>query len=378
MPVAVVDFFSGCGGASAGLQAAGMQIVLGLDNDPDAATTFRANFPDATFINQDIREVATETLRPLLERHAGQPLLFSGCAPCQPFSRQNRGRSDGDERAFLIAEFGRFVTAYQPHFIFVENVPHGPQQPRQLDQPLRLPQPFQDFIDLLTTLGYQHVLRRICAQEYGVPQRRERLVLVASRFGKPLFPEPTHGPGAPNPTYGSVWEWIGDLPPIAAGEEHPLIPNHRSSNLSPLNMRRIQAISEGGSRRDWPDELRLNCHRGTYGGHSDVYGRLRKDQPASGLTTRCISLSNGRFGHPTQDRALSVREAACLQTFPRQFIFHGSLNAMARQVGNAVPVLLAQRFGECFLRTLELEVGAEEVESDTQEISHIDDSGGVG
>lgn len=351
--IKAVDFFSGCGGVSAGLRAAGIEILAGLDSDPEAARTFRANFPEAAFIERDIRQVPTEALRPLLAPYVNQPLLFSGCAPCQPFSRQNRWRSDTDERALLIAEFGRFVSAYHPRLVFVENVPHGPQQSLRLDQPFRLPQPFRAFIDSLEALGYKYVLRRICAQDYGVPQRRERVVLIANLPDTPYFPDPTHGPGRQNPSYSSVWEWIGDLPALAAGEESMDIPNHRASGLSPLNLRRIRATPEGGSRKDWPEDLQLPCHRRGYVGHSDVYGRLRKDLPASGLTTRCISLSNGRFGHPVQDRALTVREAACLQTFPREFVFHGSMNGMARQVGNAVPVLLAQRFGECFVRTVE-------------------------
>jgi DNA (cytosine-5)-methyltransferase 1 len=234
----------------------------------------------------------------------------------------------------------------------VENVPHGPRQANQVNQSLKLPKQFREFLTLLEAHGYQYILRSICAQDYGVPQRRERVVLAAGRPNAPLFPEKTHGPGTQTPSYSAVWDWIGDLPPLAAGEEHASIPNHRAAGLSPLNLRRIQATPEGGSRMGWPEDLRLRCHPEGYEGYTDVYGRLRHDLPASGLTTRCISLSNGRFGHPTQHRALSVREAACLQTFPRHFIFHGSLNSMARQIGNAVPVLLATHFGNCFLQSL--------------------------
>ena len=120
--------------------------------------------------------------------------------------------------------------------------------------------------------------------------------------------------------------------------------------LSELNMRRIRATPVGGDRRDWPSELVLDCHRKEGAGYVDVYGRMRWDAPATGLTTKCFSLSNGRFGHPEQDRAISVREAACLQTFPRRFVFDGTLYSMGRQVGNAVPFLLARRFGDEFVR----------------------------
>jgi DNA (cytosine-5)-methyltransferase 1 len=149
--------------------------------------------------------------------------------------------------------------------------------------------------------------------------------------------------------YSKVREWISDFPPIGAGETHSTIPNHRAAGLSEINLERISVLKEGEDRMHWPEHLKLKCHSNGYGGHTDVYGRMRWDAPATGLTTRCVSLSNGRFGHPTQNRAISIREAACLQTFPRDFIFEGSLAEMARQIGNAVPVILAERFGRNFV-----------------------------
>ena len=197
--------------------------------------------------------------------------------------------------------------------------------------------------------GYHSTAGIIESQKYGVPQRRRRLVLLASRYAKINLPEPTHGPGSET-SYSTVRDRIGHLPPIAAGETHPYVPNHRAANLSQLNLRRIKATPPEGSRTDWPEELHLACHtkRG-YSGHTDVYGRMKWNSTATGLTTRCISLSNGRYGHPEQHRAISVREAASLQTFPEDFIFHGSLNSQARQIGNAVPVLLAEKFGKHIL-----------------------------
>lgn len=138
------------------------------------------------------------------------------------------------------------------------------------------------------------------------------------------------------------------MPPIAAGEVHPVIPNHWAAKLSEKNLLRIQNTPEGGDRRHWPNNLKAGCHL-NYNGHSDVYGRMKWDAPASTLTTKCISYSNGRFGHPDQNRAISVREAARLQTFPDNFIFKGSLISCARQVGNAVPPLMAQRISESFI-----------------------------
>lgn len=349
MPVKVVDFFSGCGGTSAGLRTAGLDIILGLDKDSDAANTYRFNFPEAAFVEADIRRLPVEALEPYLEDHLGHTLLFSGCAPCQPFSRQNRRGNDKENQASLLYEFLRFVEYYVPDFVFVENVPRLDRATAEGDR-----QVFADFVESLDNLGYCSSHGVVRAQDYGVPQRRERLVLVGSFGPRVTFPSKTHGPDTLHAEYATVWEWIGDLPAIGAGEEHSEVPNHRAANLSELNMQRIRATPVGGGRRDWPEELRLECHSKGYQGHTDVYGRMHKYRPASGLTTRCISLSNGRFGHPEQDRAISVREAACLQTFSRDFLFHGSLASMARQVGNAVPPLMAQRFGEWVVRNLEV------------------------
>lgn len=355
MPIKVVDFFSGCGGTSAGLRAAGMDIILGLDNDPSAAETFEENFPEAEFEPRDIRHLSAEALEPYLERHLGHTLLFSCCAPCQPFSKQNTVRKKDDDRVPLLLEFLRFVEYYVPDFVFVENVPNLGKATTEGERRI-----FADFVELLNALGYGTSYGVVRAQDYGVPQRRARLVLVAGFGRSTTFPPETHGPDTPHPEYAKVWDWIGGLPAIRAGEEHPSVLNHRAAKLSELNLRRIQATPVGGGRRDWPKELHLECHSKEYQGHTDVYGRMHKDRPASGLTTRCISLSNGRFGHPEQDRAISVREAACIQTFPQSFLFHGNLNSMARQIGNAVPPLLAQRFGEYFIQSLETN-GAREI-----------------
>jgi DNA (cytosine-5)-methyltransferase 1 len=349
MPAKVFDFFSGCGGTSAGLRQSGMDIVFALDVDEDSAATFQKNFPDATFINEDIRQVQTDRLEALIAQCEDQPLVFAGCAPCQPFSVQNRARKNKDKldaRINLLSEFGRFVTRFLPDYVLVENVPG--LQTKMGDEG-----PFKEFVTLLSELGYAYEARVVRSQDYGVPQRRARLVLIASRHGAIDLPPPTHGLNATPPQpYANAWDAIRHLPPLEAGERHETVFNHVSAALSELNLKRIRATPEGGDRRNWPSNLLLECHkrvdaRGTGANvHMDVYGRIRKDQPASGLTTRCISLSNGRFGHPEQDRALSVREAAYLQTFEHDFVFVGTANSTARQVGNAVPVLMAQRIGD--------------------------------
>jgi DNA (cytosine-5)-methyltransferase 1 len=341
MKIKVFDFFSGCGGTSAGLQAAGMEIVFGLDVDPDAAATFRWNFPQAQFLQTDLTRLRANRLQSLVSSHRSGPILFCGCAPCQPFSKQNSHRRVTDNRIPLLSHFGRLVRYFRPEFVLVENVP-GLQAISQE------PGPLPGFANLLHKLDYQVVMGTIDCCDYGVPQKRQRFVLLASNIGNIGLPPKTHGLAVGEARFSTVGEWIADLPPIEAGQECESVPNHRAAGLSPMNLRRIRATPPGGSRLDWPSKLTLACHAG-HTGHTDVYGRLRMDQPASALTTRCISLSNGRFGHPVQDRALSVREAASLQTFGRDFRFFGSLNSMARQIGNAVPTLLARCLGECFV-----------------------------
>ncbi len=336
--VDVVDFFSGCGGTSAGLEQAGMRILLGIDKDEDAAATYCENFPEAAFVCRDIRQVFTWELERYLSRAREQPVLFTACAPCQPFSKQSRGKSKADERAVLLDELHRFIRRFRPEYVFLENVP-GIQRFDPTDGPLGR------FRRLLEGLGYCIASDVINSSDYGVPQTRRRFVLAASLFGRIDLPDATHGTAENKAPHATVWDWIGDLPAIPAGGGSDAVPNHYCAGLSPLNLERIANTPEGGDRRDWPQDLILPCHE-DHAGHTDVYGRLQRDQPASTLTTRCISLSNGRFGHPIQDRALSVREAACLQTFPRDFVFSGSLASMAIQVGNAVPVLLARRVGE--------------------------------
>lgn len=322
-----------------------MNIVLGLDFDSGAARSFTHNFPNAEFLREDITTIDVRRIERYVASCGDHPILFSGCAPCQPFSKQRTKDGRPVKGKNLLDEFGRFVQAYRPHFVFCENVP-GLQTVPGVG-------PFRRFTSLLTRLGYHFVHDIVDSQAYGVPQKRRRLILLASRIGPIALPRPTHGNGADR-SYSTVWEWIGDLPRLRAGETNRRDPMHRSSILSPLNLERIKATPPGGTRRSWPDRLVLRCHRNLPNtrseGHTDVYGRLRRDAPASAMTTRCTSLSNGRFGHPRQHRAISLREAACLQTFPRHFVFHGNFISMARQVGNAVPVLLAKRLGSRFVQ----------------------------
>lgn len=345
MKVKVFDFFSGCGGASHGFRDADMDIAFALDCDLDSQRSYETNFPSTHFEPRDIEEVPIGRVRSLVLRKKPNPVLFSGCAPCQPYTRQNtkRPRRSDDDRVPLLSRFGRFVAACKPDILFVENVPG-------LQKLSRRNQPFGGFLQILRKANYYFDYRAVRMMSYGIPQSRRRLILVGSRHGPIDLPQETHGPGTTNP-YETVRDWIGSLPPIAAGEEHETILDHRAARLSGRNLERIRATPPGGGHKDWPRRLRLNCHE-RIGGYSDVYGRMLWDRPATGLTTRCISYSNGRFGHPEQDRAISIREAACLQTFPLDFQFRGSMSSIARQIGNAVPAKLTASFGEHFKKHL--------------------------
>lgn len=338
-PVLVFDFFSGCGGTSQGFKQAQMDIVLGIDYDKDACQSFKLNFPDAKVINDDIHNIPTNTLKEEVELAQSKGfVLFSGCAPCQPFSQQNKNKLATDPRRSLLIEFGRFVREFKPDLLFVENVP-GMQKVGEL------PTPFNDFLNMLKNLNYSYEFKIVSALWFGVPQNRKRLVLIAAKNFKISFPLEQK---IKNSKFSTVRDWIHNLPPIEAGEKHSEIEDHHASKLSSMNLERIKHTKEGGGKETWPAHLQLNCHK-QYKGHSDTYSRMAWDKPASVLTTRCTSYSNGRYGHPEQNRAISIREAALLQTFPMNYKFFGNQNSRAKQIGNAVPPLMAQKIGEYFI-----------------------------
>lgn len=328
-----------------------MNIRFGLDLEPEAAATYRANFPEAAFVERDIRAVTPREVTALLPRTPQNKLLVSACAPCQPYTNFHRKSSCRRLDRTLLLMLIDFIAALNPDYVFVENVPGLQQVPAGST--------FNRFVAALRRMGFMVDWKVVDCQEYGVPQRRRRLVLLASQSGPIAVPSPTHGECEGMPVPATVWDWIGDLAPIGHGEVHESIPNHQSSRLTDLNLRRIRATPVGGGRADWPEELKLACHA-NHRGHSDVYGRMHKNGPAPVLTTKCTSLSNGRYGHPEQDRPISVREAACLQTFPRDFLFTGGIKSATRQVGNAVPVLLAQAVGHAIGRHSETHSAAEE------------------
>lgn len=342
-----VDFFCGGGGMTHGLLDAGIQVLAGIDSNPNCRETYENNNHNE-YIECDICELTPKQLVdkfPKLKEKDN--VMLVGCAPCQPFSVLRREEFDENgtpiphKSVNLLTEFGRFVKAIKPAHVMVENVPGLKGKGNDV---------LESFKSMLTQEGYEWDEKILYAKDYGVPQNRRRYILIASRIFKPAIPTATHGNKPNLMPYCTVHQFIAKYPAIAAGEVHPTVPNHRCANLSEVLLRRIKATPhDGGSRTDWPDNLVLKCHK-TFKGHTDVYGRMKWDEPSPTLTVKCFSLSNGRFGHPEQDRAISLREAAALQTFDDDYVFYGSIQEIGKQIGNAVPVLLAKVMGDYVLK----------------------------
>ncbi|MXX99613.1 MAG: DNA cytosine methyltransferase [Chloroflexi bacterium] len=333
-PKTAVDLFCGCGSVSKGLQLAGFNVQAAVDNDPTACSTYRSNHPDVILFERDIRDICpTEMLRIL--GGSGVDLLAI-CAPCQPFSSHGNRDAD-DDRTRLILESIRFAEILRPKLVFFENVPgiFAPRFERLLGQ----------LAAGLNSIGY--VLgrpKKLDAARFGVPQRRVRYFMLA-RIGRPP-------PELPDMTMNdpvSVAEAIGDLNPLESGQSDIADVLHFARNHREIAIRRMRHIPKnGGSRNSLPRRLQLACHR-SHRGHPDVYGRMRWEDVAPTLTTGCTDLTRGRFGHPRDDRAITLREAARLQTFPDDYLFRGSAKHVATQIGNAVPVKLVAALGPTLL-----------------------------
>ena len=341
--VEAVDLFCGVGGLTSGLLSAGVRVVAGIDVDKACCFPFEANHAGARFIEQDVSSVTGDQLRSLWS--PGVVRLLAGCAPCQPFSSYARGKGIGHAKWGMLGQFARLIKEAQPDLVTMENVPGLQRQ-----------EPFQHFLETLKQCGFHVSYGVLNAAEYGVPQRRKRLVLLAAKHGPIALPKPTH-PGKDNLV--TVRKAIGDLPKLQHGRASKEDVIHRAASLSPLNLKRIRASKPGGTWRDWPVELVATCHTKESGKHSGgVYGRMMWDSPAPTMTTLCNGFGNGRFGHPEQNRAISLREAAIFQSFPKGYIFTEpgqvvSVKTVARLIGNAVPPKLAEAVG----RQLLLDVG---------------------
>lgn len=338
--IKAIDLFCGVGGLTCGLQKAGIPVVAGFDLDSTCEYAYTYN-NSGRFIKKSVDEVAGEEIQHLYGD--AQVKVLVGCAPCQPFSRHQKDKHHRSKHKDwrLLYQFGRIVKECNPDIVSMENVPE-----------LAHEKVFIDFVEILRAEGYQVTYAVVNAADYGVPQRRKRLLLLGARDGEIHLLPPTHS----RPV--TVAEAIGALPPVRAGEICVTDALHRSANLSDVNMERMKHSHPGGTWRDWPESLRLPCHRKEKGAtYSSVYGRMRWDAPAPTITTQFTIFGTGRFGHPAQDRALTLREGAILQTFPSDYAFIDPNNVLpfskiARQIGNAVPPRLGEIIGKSILNFL--------------------------
>jgi len=335
--VYAIDLFCGAGGLTHGLMRAGVNVRLGVDIDPACAYPYIAN-NSAKFLLKSVEELEASELKRHYRKNGIK--LLAGCAPCQTFSTYNQKATETDRRWWLLLQFSRLVGELSPDLVTMENVP------RLVEQNV-----FAEFVSNLEANGYSVAYQVVNCAEYGVPQQRNRLVLLASKLGPITLLSPQQFGKKPKTVKGA----IGDLPPLEAGTSHPEDPLHQCSALSEINMRRIKASQPGGTWRDWPRELVADCHKKSSGKtYPSVYGRMTWNNPAPTMTTQFFGFGNGRFGHPEQNRAISLREGAILQSFPPDYKFIRPddpvcMKSIGRLIGNAVPVTLGEVIGASLL-----------------------------
>lgn len=333
-----IDLFCGAGGLTHGLLRAGINVLAGVDLDPECRWAYEKN-NNATYIHSDITNVSGKDLKRLWPEKGVK--LLAGCAPCQPFSSYRKGKhSTADDKWKLLYEFGRLVKESQPDLVTMENVPQ-----------LKKHTVFHDFVDFLKGEGFHVWFDVVNCQKYGIPQKRQRLVLLASRLAPIKLVDPTHD----SDDFVTVKQAIGHLPRLLAGQASKNDSLHVSQGLSELNLERIRQSKPGGTWRDWEENIVAECHKKDSGkSYLSVYGRMKWDEPAPTMTTLCFGYGNGRFGHPVQNRAISLREAAIFQSFPENYTFVQPgekirFATIGRLIGNAVPVRLGEVVGQSFV-----------------------------
>lgn len=330
--VKVVDLFCGVGGLTHGFIKESLNVVAGYDIDADCKYAYESNNA-SEFIKKSITDVTGEEIS---EKLSGADVkILIGCAPCQPFSTYSYKNQD-PKKVNLLLEFARLIEEVKPDIVSMENVP------RLIE--FKGGSIFEKFLEILKAFGYEVSYKIVNCPEYGIPQHRKRLVLLASKLGKIELIKETHT----EKTFKTVKDAIGKMPLLESGEVSPKDSLHRAAKLSDLNLKRIRQSKPGGTWKDWDEDLRLKCHQKSSGEtYVSVYGRMSWEKPAPTMTTHCMGIGNGRFGHPEQDRAISLREAALIQTFPKtyKFVKKGKpfkVKRISTQIGNAVPVKLGQ------------------------------------
>lgn len=347
----VIDLFSGCGGSAAGFQKAGFPIKVAVDIDKNASESFKINFPGAKVFTDDISCLSGKELLKAGNFKNGKDVILIACPPCQGFSNARRSSERlNDPRNRLVYEFLRVVEEIKPYAFVLENVPGLAQS---IGEPI-----FTQIIQKLNNLGYNTVHDVVNTADYGIPEKRKRLVVIGTRDPKLrlTFPPKTNADPmiiSELPAWNTVRKAISDLPSINAGQKSEKDKMHVAASLSETNLKRMeQTPHDGGNRLSWSQDLILKCHK-NFNGHTDVYGRMKWDSPSPTITGGCAMLSKGRFGHPEQNRAISLREAARIQTFSDDFKFVGNFGQIAKQLGNAVPPLLGEIIAKTLIKSID-------------------------
>lgn len=325
--IVAIDLFCGAGGLTRGFLEAGIQVLAGIDVDSNAKKAYEIN-NRVPYIQEDISKITTKRIKDIFSQSKNSIKILAGCAPCQPFSNINKKDIKTDSRRTLLDEFGRLVNGVKPHIVLMENVPGITK---------KSPEVLQRFLSILTQNNYKYDYKVLNAKNFGVPQNRNRFILLASRIKAftPNLKETT------TDLVKTPRDFIVHLDEIRAGEKSLKDSLHRASKMNKINLYRIQNTPKnGGTRIDWGENVpKLECHKKT-NGYKDAYSRIWWDKPSPTITTKFYQYCSGRHGHPEQDRALSLREGALLQTFPENYMFFGNMASIARQIGNAVPPLM--------------------------------------
>ncbi|MGE5343924.1 MAG: DNA cytosine methyltransferase [Candidatus Omnitrophota bacterium] len=342
-----IDFFCGAGGMTYGLTMAGINVIAGIDINEECKITYESNNVQAAFIHADINKLSESELQQITGIEKNDDfMVFIGCSPCQYWTNINTHKAKSKQTKNLLNEFRRFVEYFKPGSIIIENVPGLSNRKEESN--------LNEFLDFLETNGYKNDYRIINANYYRVPQNRKRFILIASRVLKNVkIPDPENDPSL------VVKNFIGvenGFDRIESGHMDNSDFQHTTAGLSDKNIMRLKKTSpDGGNRWDWKDDpdLQINAYKGKDSIFRDVYGRMYWDKPAPTITTKFIRTSSGRFSHPEENRGLSLREGATLQTFPKDYVFKGpNLDSIARQIGNAVPPELARKIGESLLKEI--------------------------
>lgn len=335
--VTAVDLFCGAGGLTNGLMQAGIHVKAGIDLDETCKYAYEENNPGTTFIADSVSNINPEDISEYLD--LGKYSLLCGCAPCQTFSTYNQKASEKDHRWWLLNEFGRLIKELLPDYVTMENVPGLVGQ-----------NVFDSFLETLKSKGYFFTYSIVDCPDYGIPQKRKRLVLLASLHSDISLLPPEQLGIKKRKTVRDAIGHLNDLPVNSSSNKDIL---HRSQRLSNTNLKRIKNSRPDGTWKDWDESLLCPCHKRENGKtYSSVYGRMSWDSQSPTITTQFYNYGSGRFGHPTQNRALSLREGALLQTFPASYKFidperssSASIKDIGRLIGNAVPPQLGYVIG---------------------------------